>query len=195
MRAPICFAPLALLLFAAGASAQEAPLYASFQAFCVATGGAAGPVQDAVEGAGGKAAAVSDDLEPGSDVSMGAWTLRAGGEDMTVVAGTQSFADAAGGRPRDAATCIVQAEGRDDASAAALKQWAGVPPSHILSREMTTTRFDFRQTGTSHAPVPADRPGYDAAVAAGQIWSLVLRQGQSRTSVQLIHIAPQGGAK
>ena len=189
----ILLAPaLAAALAPAAAAAQDAPLFASFQTFCVATGGAPVAVEDAVEAAGGKSAAVSDDLEPGSAVSLGAWSYRAGDEDMTIVAGTQAIPDAMGGPPRATATCIVEAEARDDASAAAIKQWVGVAPAHVTARDMTVTRFDFRQAGAAHVPVPADRTGYAAAVAAGQVWSLVLRQSQTLTSVQLIHIAPEG---
>ncbi len=185
------FAAVLLLLMPVAASAADAPLYTSFLAVCVATGGAMGAVEDAVEAAGGKSISAPDDLEPGSAVSIAAWEYRTGGEDLTVVAGTQNIPDANGGKPRDATACIIQSQPRDDAGAFAIKQWVGVPPSHIETRETTVTRFDFRIAGAAHTPAPADRSAYDAAVSTGQIWSLVLRQTEQATSVQFIHIVPE----
>jgi hypothetical protein len=185
--------PLLLLLAPAAATAQNAaPLFAGFQTFCVATGGDPVAVEDAVEAAGGKSHGVPDDYEPGSAVSIAAWEYRLGDEDMTIVAGTQSIPDAHGGPPRDATACIIEGEARDDAGAAAIKQWVAVPPSRVMARDATVTWFDFRVgAGGVRMPVPSDRTAYDTAVAAGQIWSLVLRQSQTVTSVQLVHIVPE----
>jgi hypothetical protein len=190
MRRLAVILPL-LLLAPTAAAAEDSPFYADFMAFCVATGAAPGAVEDAVEAAGGKARNVPDDMEPGSAISVGAWEYRTGGEDMTIVEGTQSIPDAHGGPPRDATACIIEAQARDDAGAFAIKQWTGVAPSHVETRDATVTRFDFRQAGGVHTPVPADRAIYDTAVANGEIWKLVLRQSQLLTAVQLVHIVPE----
>lgn len=187
----LALAAVLLLLTPVAALAEDPPLYATFLKVCVATDGDPGAVQDAVDALGGKSINTPDDLEPGSAVSIASWDYRMSGVDMTVVAGTQSIPDPNGGPPRSATACIVQAQPRDDMGAFAIKQWVGVPPTHIETRETTVTRFDFRAGGGTHTAVPADRSAYSAAISAGQIWSLVLRQTQLSTSVQLIHIVPE----
>jgi len=183
--------PLLLAASSAAAQAPEAPLYAAFQAFCIATGGVPDAVNDAVEQAGGKAH-TGQDL-PGESTDATAWDIRADGEDLTIVAGTERIPDTLGGPPRDATVCVIDALGRDDASVAAIKQWTGVAPSHVSVRQSTMTAFDFRQVGGARGPVPADPAQRAAAVAAGQIWSLALRQSQTNTSVQIVHIVPERG--
>ena len=187
---PVRFLVALLLLAPAAATAEDAPLYASFQKFCVATGGTPVAVEDAMEAAGGKMRSAPDDSEPGSAVSIAAWDYRAGGEDMTIVAGTERI-PAQGGVLRDATACVIEAQARDDAGAFAIRQWVGVPPSHVQSGDTLVTRFDFRVAGGVRTAAPVDRAAYGDAAAAGQIWSLILRQSQTLTSVHLIHIVPE----
>lgn len=179
-----------LLVLPVAARAQDtAPLYNAMQTFCVATGGVPDAVVDAVSQAGGTGRTEQD--VSGASTDSTAWNYRAGDEDMIVVAGTEHIPDAAGGPARDATICIVEAEDRDDASAAAIKQWVGVAPSHMSVRALTVTTFDYRQVHAVRTPVPADAAAHAAAIAAGEIWSLALRQSQTATSVQIVHIVPE----
>jgi hypothetical protein len=181
----------AILTAEADAQAHDPPLFAAFKAFCVDTGAHPDAVKSAVEAAGGKLLAPPGVTTHPFAMTVATWDITAGGASLNVSAGIQQVPPIQNRAEENSNQCVVRSFVNDDAGIQAIRNWAGVPPTHVLPGNPSISFFDYQEQGSVRSKLPTAKAAYDEAKIEGRIWSLVVLQAHDGASVQLVHhLAP-----
>jgi hypothetical protein len=170
--------------FGVQAQADELPLLAAFKSFCVNTGGGPDAVKPAVEMAGGKQfkSASSDSPYP---MTVASWSVTIGGHKMMVSTGT-SRPPLSAGRVGNTTDCTIVSFANEDTSIAKIQEWVRVPPDS--SSDAGSIFYGYQEQREVRSPLPTDKRAMGSLMAAGHIWSLVIRRPTTDfASIQLIH--------
>ena len=184
---PMLIATFAILAAGADAQVHDPPLFAAFKAFCVDTGARPDAVKSAVEAAGGKQHAPPGATAWPFPMTVTSWDITTGGHSMHVSAGTQQVPPM-GGRPEENSNhCTISSFVNEDASIEAIRNWVGVPPTHVSRGNLINYSFLYQELGSVRSALPADKTASDMATAEGRTWLLVVLQSQDGAAVQLVH--------
>jgi hypothetical protein len=179
---------------------SDPPLFAAFKKFCVETGTRPDAVKKAVEAAGGHLfkGPVSSDGWPFVKGLM-TWDVTVDGHAFRISSDSQEIPAHFGNNPAwNSENCDLHEFDADDASVAAIGNWAGVPPDPDSStgtsrlpdgRRMPgflLQNYSYTIAGTSHAPVK-DQASLREAEREGRYWMLVVTSDNQYVSVQFSH--------
>jgi hypothetical protein len=166
-------------------SADELPLFAAFQSFCINTGAGPDAVKPAVEMAGGKM--LKSPASSGGPYPMIAmsWTITVDGHKMEVWAMT-SHNPSGPGRVADGNHCSITSFANEDGSIAKIQEWVGVPASSYSTPDLIY--YDYQEQGQVRRPLPEDKSATAAIMETGHSWTLTIRPKDGPPSVQLMHL-------
>lgn len=172
--------------FGGPTSAEELPLFAAFQSFCVNTDGGADAVKPAVEMAGGKLLKPPASSGGPYPQTVTSWSITIANHKMIVSAGT-SRSPYGPGRVADSNHCIIVSYAKEDGSIAKIQEWVGVPPSPYSDPDLVF--YNYQEQAGVRRPLPEDKSAMVAIMATGQSWALTIRGPiGGPTSVQLMHL-------